>query len=71
MNSRNRLQSESPVALASRIRRLARKDNLIAQKSRRDGKWYFADLRNCLMSPEQGLDDLEAVAFLGGEQQHD
>lgn len=64
-------QSESPVALAKRIRRLAKKDALLARKSRRDGKWYFADLRNRLMSPEHGLDDLEAVRFLGGEEQHD
>jgi hypothetical protein len=71
MNPKHRTPTGSPVALASRIRRLARNDNLIAQKSRRDGKWYFADLRNRLMSPEQGLDDMEAVAFLEGEGQHD
>ena len=41
MNPRKRFQSGSPVALAKRIRRLARKDNLIAQKSRKDGKWYL------------------------------
>jgi hypothetical protein len=50
---------------------LAKKDDLIAQKSRKDSKWYFADLSNCLNSPERGLDDREAVRFLGEEQQHD
>lgn len=71
MKPRKHVRSESPAAVAKRIRRLAKKDSLIAQKSRRDGKWYSADISNCLMSPEQGLDDLEAVRFLGGEEQHD
>jgi hypothetical protein len=71
MNPKHRPPIESPVAVASRIRRLAKKDNLIAQKSRKDGKWYFADLNNFLMSPEQGLDDLEALAFLEQESPHD
>ena len=71
MKPRKHVRSESPAALAKRIRRLAKKDDLIAQKSRKDGKWYFADISDCLMSPEQGLDDLEAVRLLGGEEQHD
>ncbi len=44
------------------IRRLAKPDNLIAM--RRKGLWYFADERNYLQSPEQGLDDEEALAYL-------
>jgi hypothetical protein len=71
MKPRKHVRSESPAALAKRIRRLAKKDDLIAQKSRKDSKWYFADLSNCLNSPERGLDDREAVRFLGEEQQHD
>ncbi len=71
MKPRKHARSESPAALAKRIRRLAKKDGLIAQKSRKDGKWYFADISNDLISPEQGLADLEAVRFLGGEEQHD
>jgi len=51
-------------ALAQRIRRLARNQELTAQKSRRDGKWYFADRTNFLQSPEQGLDTGEAYDWL-------
>ena len=47
-----------------RIRRLARKDSLIAQKSRRDGLWYFCDQNRYLQSPETGLTDEEALDFL-------
>jgi len=67
MKSQHRNPTDSPVALAERIRRLAKKDNLIAHKSRKDSKWYFADLNNFLISPEQGLDDLEALVFLEQE----
>ncbi len=49
---------------AQKIRRLAAKDDLIARKSRKDGKWYFSDFNNFLRSPEQGLDDHEALGFL-------
>jgi hypothetical protein len=67
MKSQDYTPADSPVALAMRIRRLAKKDNFIAHKSRKDGKWYFADFNNYLISPEQGLDDLEALDFLGQE----
>lgn len=56
--------SETDSALQQRIRRLARKQGLVASKSRKDGKWYFADDRNWLQSPESGLNDEEALAWL-------
>lgn len=49
---------------AQRIRRLAAKYGIVAHKSRKDGKWYFSDFNNFLKSPEQGLDDDEALEFL-------
>lgn len=52
------------INLAQKIRRSARRDGFVAKKSRRDGKWYFADHRNLLVSPESGLDDEEALEFL-------
>ncbi len=52
------------LRMAQKIRRLAAKDDLIAHKSRKDGKWYFSDFNNFLQSPEQGLDDEEALNFL-------
>jgi hypothetical protein len=56
---------ETGDAIDRRIRRLARKDRLIARKSRCDGLWYLSDDTNYLQSPEQGLDDDEALDFLG------
>jgi hypothetical protein len=55
---------ENNARYGSQIRRLARHQGLIAQKSRRDGKWYFADERSYLQSPEVGLDDEEALEWL-------
>lgn len=52
------------VRYAPQIRQLARYDDLTAKTSRKDGKWYFSDLNNCLQSPEQGLDDVEALKWL-------
>lgn len=46
----------------SRIRYFARRDDLVAIKRRR--RWYFADYTNLLVSPEHGLNDDEALAFL-------
>ena len=46
------------------IRRLARKEGLIAHKSQRDGLWRFANERNCLVSPDIGLDEEEALEYL-------
>jgi hypothetical protein len=37
---------------------------MVAQKSRRDGRWYVANLRNWLLSPESGMTDAEALEFL-------
>ena len=45
-----------------RFRRLAKRENLIA--TRRNGLWYFSDERNYLQSPEQDLDDVEALEYL-------
>lgn len=56
--------SENELHLAQKIRRLAAKNDLVARKSRKDGNWYFSDFNNYLRSPEQGLDDQEALAFL-------
>ena len=47
-----------------RIRRLARKDGLVAQKSRRSGLWYFCDQNRYLQSPEAGLTEEEALEYL-------
>ncbi len=47
----------------STIRRLARNLNLVARKSRKRG-WLFTDYNNYLQSPEQGLDDVEALEYL-------
>jgi hypothetical protein len=54
-------------AADARIRRAARRQGLYARKcrnARARGLWFFADDRNCLRSPEQGLDDDEALKFL-------
>jgi hypothetical protein len=64
MTSPNDNEAIKALRLAQRIRRLAAKDDLIAHKSRKDGKWYFSDFNNVLQSPEQGLDDDEALGFL-------
>lgn len=55
---------EDPKRYAPQIRRLSRYDDLFAMKSRRDSNWYFSDTNNCLQSPEQGLDDVEALEWL-------
>jgi hypothetical protein len=55
-------QQES--SLARRIRRSARTQHLIAQKSRKDGLWYFADEGNRLLSPENGLASPQALEWL-------
>lgn len=55
---------ENATGYGPQIRRLARHQKLIAQKTRRDGKWYFADERSYLQSPESGLDDEEALEWL-------
>lgn len=61
-------QAEKAVSqesdLSQRIRRLAHHDGLAAMKTRRGGKWFFSDERNMLVSPEDGLDDEEAMDFL-------
>ncbi len=53
-----------PRRYGRHIRRLAGYDRLTARKSRRDGLWYIADATNRLVSPEQGLDDIEALEWL-------
>jgi len=50
---------------SQKIRRLAAKDDLVARKSRKDGRWRFTDFNNTLKSSEQGLDDQGALLFLG------
>ena len=50
--------------LSQQIRRLAAKHDLVARKSRKDGRWRFTDFNNTLKSPEQGLDDENALDFL-------
>ena len=44
--------------------RLAKQQDLIATKSRKDGLWYFADLNNVLVSYTNGLNAQEAWEFL-------
>jgi len=60
------VMSGKPSAMASWIRRHARKDGLWAHKSRKDGLWYFADEWNCLQSPQDGFDDHAAVEYPEG-----
>lgn len=55
---------EDPRKYDPQIRRLARYENLVAMKSRKDGNWYFSDRNNSLQSPEQGMDDVEALEWL-------
>lgn len=50
--------------LSQKIRRLAAKHDLVARKSRKDGRWRLTDFNNTLRSPEQGLDDEKALEFL-------
>ncbi len=64
MTEQNDNETIQALHRAQRIRRLAAKDDLIAHKSRKDGMWYFTDFNNFLKSPEQGLDDEEALKFL-------
>lgn len=64
MTSPNDNEAVQALRLAQKIRRLAAKDDLIAHKSRKDGKWYFSDFNNFLKSPGQGLNDEEALEFL-------
>jgi hypothetical protein len=49
---------------SQKIRRLAAKHDLVARKSRKDGRWRFIDFNNTLKSPQQGLDDEKALEFL-------
>ena len=66
--NQNATNTPDPEALLTqKIRRLAAKNDLIAHKSRKDGNWYFSDFNNFLRSPEQGLDDHEALDFLTQE----
>jgi hypothetical protein len=58
---------EDPRRYDAQIRRLARYDGLYPKKSRRDHKWYFADATNHLRSPENGLDDVQALEWLCSE----
>ena len=56
--------STQEAHLSQKIRRLAAKHDLVARKSRKDGRWTFTDFNNTLRSPEQGLDDQKALEFL-------
>ena len=58
---------EPEALVAQKIRRLAARNDLTAHKSRKNGNWYFADFNNFLRSPEQGLDDQQALDFLAQE----
>lgn len=58
-------QTPDPAAKAEqKIRSMAKRANLIAHKSRKDGKWYFANVHNILMSPNNGLNEDQAMEFL-------
>jgi hypothetical protein len=59
-----RRPSQRPEAVEARIRRRARRDQLVAHRSRHNGLWYFSNYRNWLQSPEQDLSDEEALEFL-------
>ena len=62
----NRTQhTPDPAAkMEQKIRSRAKRRNLIAHKSRKDGKWYFANVNNILISPTHGLKENEALEFL-------
>lgn len=61
----NQQQTPDPAAkVEQKIRSLAKQAKLIAHKSRKDGKWYFADMNNILISPNNGLSEDEAMEFL-------
>ncbi len=67
MTQQNDNEANQALHRAQKIRRLTAKDDLIARKSRKDGKWHFTDFNNTLRSPEQGLDDMEALELLNQE----
>jgi hypothetical protein len=47
-----------------RIRFMAKRRGLIAQKSRQLGLWFFADQSRLLKSPPDGLDTKKAYKWL-------
>ena len=49
-----------------RLRRLARRNNLIAKRSRRDGRWYIADKHNYLRSSQDGMTLVQRLEMDGG-----
>jgi len=56
---------QTDTARAQRIRYWAEKNRLVPRKRR--GMWFFTDFNNCLVSPETGMDDLEALRYLSEE----
>lgn len=50
--------------IAQRIRRMAKRANVVAIKSRRDRMWYFSTQDNLLISDPDGLNDFAAWLFL-------
>lgn len=51
----------------NRIRRKAKGQGIRAIKSRKDGMWYFADDRNNLISPDNGMTADEALSWINQE----
>ena len=64
MTQQSANEADHALDLAQKIRRLAAKQEFAAHKSRNDHKWRFTDHTNTVKSPEQGLDDQEALDFL-------
>ena len=54
-----------------KIRRLAQKHRLTASKYRTDGLWRFINDRNCLVSPDTGLDDEDALKYVAPDSEGD
>jgi hypothetical protein len=53
--------SKTDTAVQQRIRSLASKRKVTAR--RRNGKWYFADAKDNLRSPQTGMNDEQALAW--------
>lgn len=65
-NTKNREAKRQENTEDRRIRREADNQCLIARK--RNDRWYFANHRNIMVSPERGLNYLDALQFLADRE---
>lgn len=61
-------QENAERLLRDKVYAAAKRQGLIATKSRKDGKWYIADQSGLLLSDEIGMDVEEAHDWLMLEQ---